>query len=46
MDQVPRVDQSATINNEQQDAPPDFNEQTHYVPVKTIITAGNHLENL
>ena len=28
--------------NAVQDAPPDFNEQTHYVPVKTIITVSYH----
>lgn len=27
---------------ETQNAPPEFNEQTHYVPVKTIITASSN----
>ena len=30
----------STVNSELKDAPPAFNEQTHYVPVKTIITVG------
>lgn len=29
-----------TVNDGSQDAPPAFNEQTHYVPVKTIITVS------
>ncbi|KAL1609639.1 hypothetical protein SLS59_001148 [Nothophoma quercina] len=33
-------------SQETQNAPPEFNEQTHYVPVKTIITASSNSYDL
>ncbi len=38
--QGPKVDPLVTADSEVQVEPPVFNEQTHYVPVKTIITVS------
>lgn len=44
--QDPGADLSTAVNAEAQSEPPAFNEQTHYVPVKTIVTVSNRLTDL
>jgi predicted MFS family arabinose efflux permease len=45
-EQPDKIDEAGVLHSrpardESQDAPPAFNEQTHYVPVKTIITVSH-----